>query len=879
MKFKAVLLALAVLLAVPTGGWAADPPKVAVFPFDIFSTEPLGYLRQGLQDMVRTRLKAEGWNVMGLSEVNQALEKSGKPLDLTLARRLANQLGADYAVYGSLTKIGSRVSLDAKLLDALGMRRPQSFFVEGAGLDALPGLSDTLARDLAASAVGGEKIAEINIKGNKRIEAEAVKAVLSSKAGGPYSPIRLDDDLKAVWKMGYFDNVKILVDDSPEGKLVTFLVIEKPTVRELKITGNDEIDTKDLMDAIDIKLHSVYRPAAVKEAEVKMVQLYRDKGYYDVTIKSQVTTLPSGEIGLAFDVSEGKKVFIAKIQFNGNENFSDSDLRGEMTTKQEGWFSWITDDNVLESETLEQDVEKIADFYYNQGYMDARVSSPKIERGDKGLVITINVVEGARYKIAKLDVSGDLEVPKKDLLEKLTTKPDQWYNRSTLRDDLRTISDMYGKKGYAYVEVKPEVNKDPDKHTVDVDVRITKGDLVYFERIMISGNHSTRDKVIRRELGVAEGDLFNSEAIRNANMRLHRLQFFEDVGITPSKGTKPDQMNLGVKVKEKRTGSFMVGAGYSTVDSFMVMGQIQETNLFGRGQTISLRGQLGGTSTRYTLSFTEPWLFDRPVSAGVDLYNWEREYISYSKDAVGVRFRLGFPTPFPSTRLYTYYTYEVATVADVDDGASLIIKDQEGDHSTSAVQVILRRDTRDHYFNPTHGSDNSLSLEYAGLGGTNHFFKTTFDTGWYWPLWFKHVFVTHGRIGYVTEVNEGDLPIYEKFFLGGINSLRGYDYWSVSPKDPLTGDPIGGETMLQFNLEYRFPLVSDFGLVGLVFYDAGNSWSKDDGYKINDLRSSYGAGIRWNSPVGPLRLEYGRVINPEKGEDEANWEFTVGSMF
>jgi outer membrane protein insertion porin family len=829
--------------------------------------------------MLRTRLKAEGWDVLGQSEVNQALAAVGKPLDLSLARRLANELGADFAVYGSLTKIGSRVSLDAKLLDALGMRRPQSFFVEGVGLDALPSLSDTLARDLASSAVGGEKVAQVYIKGNKRIESEAIKAVLDTKNGGPYSPIRLDNDLKAIWKMGYFDNVKIDVEDSSDGKIVTFVVDEKPTVRELKITGNDEIDTKDLLDAIDIKLHSVFKPAAVKEGEVKIIQAYRDKGYYDVAVKSAVTTLPNGEIGVSYDVKEGEKVYIATIQFQGNEHFSDGDLRSEMSTSQEGWFSWITDDNVLESQTLEQDVEKIADFYYNHGYMDARVAAPKIERGKEGLVITINVVEGPRYKVSKLDITGDMVVPKEELMDKIQSKADDWYNRSTLREDLRTISDIYGQRGFAYVDVKPMVHKDDEAHTVDVEFKVAKGKKVYFERILITGNTATRDKVIRRELGLAEGSRFNSATIRNANMRLHRLQFFEDVNITPTKGSEADKMNLHVKVKEKRTGSFMVGAGYSTVDSIMVVGQIQETNLMGRGQTISLRGQLGGSSTRYTLSFTEPWLFDRPVSAGIDVYNWEREYISYDKTAIGARLRLGFPTPIPATRFYAYYTYEVAEVTDVDDDASVIIQDQEGEHSTSAIQFILRRDTRDHYFNPTHGSDNSISVEYAGLGGSNHFLKCIADSGWYFPLWFKHVFVLHGKAGYVTEVADGDLPIYEKFFLGGINSLRGYDYWSVSPEDPETGDPIGGETMLQFNIEYRFPLFSDFGLVGLVFYDTGNSWSEDDGYQLDNMRSSYGAGIRWNSPVGPLRLEYGRVIDPEPDEDEANWEFTVGSLF
>ena len=324
-----------------------------------------------------------------------------------------------------------------------------------------------------------------------------------------------------------------------------------------------------------------------------------------------------------------------------------------------------------------------------------------------------------------------------------------------------------------------------------------------------------------------------------------------------------------MNVKEKRTGQFSVGAGYSTVDSFMVMGSVSEANLFGRGQTLELRGQLGGKSTRYTLSFTEPWLFDQPISAGADLYDWKQEYTAYDKESIGLRIRFGFPTWWRATRFYTYYRIEQAEVTSVSDSASRIIRDQKGSHTTSAIKGLIRRDTRNHAFNPTEGSDNSVSLEYAGNpigGGTNNFVKAIGDTGWYFPVWFKHVVVLHGRIGWVTSHSDEEVPIYEKFFLGGINTLRGFDYYSVGPKDPATGDVIGGERMAMANLEYRFPLYEKAGLVGVLFYDTGNSWTDSEGYKFGDLRKSVGGGIRWYSPMGPLRLEYGHVLDPRDGE-------------
>jgi outer membrane protein insertion porin family len=860
---------------------AAEPAKVAVFPFDVFSREPLEQMRQGLQDMLIKKLKAEGLAVLDAAEVNRALAQSGKPLDLTLARNLAGQLGAEYAVYGSLTKIGANVSLDAKLLDVLGMRRPQSVFAEGSGMEALQGLTDRMARELGTLAAGRELVAAVEVRGNKRIEAEAVKAVMKTKAGSPYAPLRLDEDLRAVWKMGYFEDVRFETADTPQGKVVTVVLKEKPTLRELNITGNKAIEDKDLRDQLGLKPFAVFRPEAVKEAEEKIVKLYHDKGYYDVKVTSEVGTTPTGEPAVNFKIDEGKKVFIKTIDFTGNKSFPAKELRETMSTTGSGWFTWLTESNVLERSKLDQDLEKLTDFYYNNGYMNAKVGEPNVTRGPDGLIITIPIEEGPRFKIGGVSITGEMIIPQADLAKSLKSKPGEWFNRDALRADIAQMSNLYADQGFAYVDVRPQIQQDQAKNTVDIEFSIKKGEKVYFERIIITGNTHTRDNVIRRELGVAEGDLFSGTALRDGNMRLHRLNFFEDVNISTTKGTTPDRMDLKIDVKEKRTGQFSIGAGYSTVDKVMLMGRVAESNLFGRGQQLEFRGQIGGVSNRYTISFTEPWLFDKPISAGVDLYDWDREYYTYSKEAVGGRLRLGWPTPWRAVRLYTYYTYEVANIYDIQDNAALIIRDQKGEHTTSAVRGILRRDTRDNAFNTTRGSDNSISVEYAGdpIGGTNAFIKVLGDTGWYFPLWWEHVFVLHGRIGWLTGHSGGDLPIYEKFFLGGINTLRGFDYQSVSPRDPATNDRIGGERMALLNVEYRFPLLTKAGLVGVVFYDTGNSWSQEDGYKLGDLRKSVGGGIRWYSPMGPLRLEYGYVLDPKDDDSQSNWEFTIGSIF
>ncbi|MCB2226291.1 MAG: outer membrane protein assembly factor BamA [Desulfarculaceae bacterium] len=878
MRKFVLSLALALLILAPAAAQAAETLKVAVFPFHVFSREPLDEVRTQVQSLIGQRLNALGVEVISPAEVNQALQAAKAPLDLSLARKIAGRLGAEFGITGSITKIGNRVSLDAKVLDVLGMQRPQTVFVEGAGLDSIPALSDRLSRELAVRVTGREKVAKVNIAGNRRIESEAIKANLKTKDGGIFSPLLLDEDLRTIWKMGYFDDVKISTADSTAGKVVTITVKEKPAVREVRFEGNKEIDTKDLQDQIGIKRFAVYKPAAVKEAEQKIVQLYRDKGYYDVKVTSQVINLPKGDLGIKFNIVEGEKVYIKEIRIVGNKAYSEKEIKGVMSTGEKGWLSWIKDDNLLERAKLEQDVQKISDFYYNHGYMSARVGKPVITRGDGGLIVTINVDEGPRFKVASMGVSGQLIIPQKEMMALIKSKPGDWYSRSGLREDLTTLHELYANRGYAYAQIRPQVRQNMKDHTVSVDFQASKGEKVYFDRVIISGNTRTRDKVIRRELGVAEGDLFSASAIRQANARLHRLNFFQDIQITPSKGSEPGTMNLNIKVKEKRTGQISFGAGYSTQDSFMVMGQISESNLWGRGQQVQLRGTLGGKATRYTLSFTEPWLFDRPISFGVDIYDWDREYIQYDKQAVGGRLRFGFPTKWAYTRWYMYYKYEQANISDISQDASLVVRDQEGSHTTSSVRGIIRRDSRDALFNTTRGSDNNASLEWAGgaLGGTNAFYKIILNSGWYVPMWWDTVLVLHGQLGYMAEHSGGDLPIYEKFFLGGINTLRGFAYQSVSPKDA-NGDLIGGERMFVANFEIRFPLYKKAGLTGVVFYDTGNVWA--DTYDFGSLRKSAGVGLRWMSPMGPLRLEYGYVLDPEPGDDTSNWEFTVGSQF
>ena len=876
-KIVAITLMLGVML---TGSLAqaADAVRVAVFPFDVFSNEPLDQLRLSIQENLTSRLDSVGMEGVAVAEVNRALLASGRTLDLSSARSIAGDLDADFAVFGSITLVGNHWSMDVKMADTMGMRQVQSIFVEGSGTGGIPAEYDRLVREISALASGREQVSKVDVVGNRRIEADAIKQVMVSKAGGVYAAAAVDEDLRAIWRMGYFDDVRINVDSDAAGKILTVHVVEKPSIREIRFTGTSALNDADLREQAGLRTFSVYRPESIKEIESKILKAYQDKGYYAAKVSTKVEDLEDGEKVIIFNIVEGGKSFIKEIRLLGSNELSESNLKEQMATSESGWFTWLTDANVLEPEKLNQDVERLADYYQGMGYLDSKVGEPIVSLEGSDLIVTINIEEGPRYKLADLSLSGDMIIPQQEMVSKLTMQPGDWMEREKLREDISYLTTLYADQGYAFTDVRPNLSVNRENNTISLSYSITQGEKVYFERILITGNANTRDKVIRREFSVAEGDLFSSTALRRGTMRLRALDYFEDISITTPRGSAENRMDLRIDVKEKRTGQIQLGVGYSTADSFMVMGEIGENNLFGRGQQLSFRGAVGGKGNRWIIAFTEPWILDYPVTFGVDLYDWDREYNTYSRRTSGGRVRLGWPTPWERVRLYTYYTLEVSDVYDLESNASYMARDSEGKHTTSSVRAVLRRDTRNHAFLTTEGSDLSLSVEYAPeqLGGDVNFVRVIGDAALYVPLWFKHVWVMHGRLGWMESTGD-DVPLFERFFMGGINSMRGFEYMSVGERDPLTNDYLGGNYLALLNLEYRFPLIEKMGLVGLVFMDIGNVW--DSGWHLGDLRKSIGGGIRWNSPIGPLRLEYGYVLDTEEGDRNSGWEFTVGSVF
>ncbi len=717
-------------------------------------------------------------------------------------------------------------------------------------------------------------IGQVQVQGNQRIEDDAILRVTRSKAGDALDEALLSEDLEAIYNMGWFDDVRVEVDKSPEGNTVIFIVQEKPTLREIQFSGNTAVDDEKLKENVDISSGSILNIFKVRR-NIKIIEsLYKDKNYHNVKVSYKIDPLENNQANLAFEIEEGKKVRIKTITFDGNSAYDSKTLKKLMETDEKGFFSWLTSSGDLNREELQQDIYQLTAFYHNNGYAEARVGEPEIEYRGEWIYILIKINEGPRFKMGQVDLAGDFIVPEEELITHVKVDEEPYYNRDAIRQDVLALTDIYADKGYAHADVFPEIKTDPESLTIDITFHIAKNDPVYFERINIHGNTKTRDKVIRRELKVYEQELYSSKRLKRSVADLFRLDYFEDVKVNPRKGSAEDQMILDIEVVEKPTGTFTFGGGYSAVDKLYVMASVSERNFLGRGQILELAVQTGGTSRQYTFGFTEPWLFDIPLSAGVDAYKMERDYDNYDRESTGGALRFGYPL-FDYTRGYVKYAYDRSDITDISPEASPYIF--EGKNEESSVSLSAVYDSRNRQFNPSEGSRHSITLKYAGLGGNIGFAKVTAETGWYFPLFWGTVGFLHAEGGFIEENSNKFLPDYERFYLGGINSVRGFDWRDISPV--INEDiEIGGTEFLQFNVEFLFPIIKESGLVGLVFYDAGNAWA-DEGESVSGLRDSYGFGIRWYSPMGPLRLERGYIIDPLPGEGSGRWEFSMGGSF
>ncbi|MGH7833926.1 MAG: outer membrane protein assembly factor BamA [Candidatus Binatia bacterium] len=769
----------------------------------------------------------------------------------------------------------------------------------------------------------GAPIKEVSIQGNLRIEEDGIRLHLRSKQGGAFDPALVEQDVKSIYRMGYFEDVKAEISSD---NTLTYIVKERPYVREVKIDGSSQVGKDKIETALGIRPRTILDRDKIVEGIERVKKLYGEQGYMNAQVDYAVTPDENNQATVYLSIKEGQRLLIQKISFEGNRAFSEDELKGVMATKEESILSLLTNRGVLDRDILTNDTALLATHYFDHGYVQHKIDEPVILKRRDGIEVVIRVEEGQQYRVGKVEIGGDMIEDPTKLLKSVKLTTGQIFRGSRMREDLATLTEHYTNKGFAFAQVDPMTTIDDREKKVNVALLVTKGPPVYFNRVLVTGNSKTRDKVVRRELDVAEQELFSADKLKQSRNALQRTGYFQDVQLTTQKIGQPDTVDLLVDVKEGPTGVFSIGAGYSSGDAFIFQTSVAEKNLFGTGRNLSASFNIGSTRQDFVVGFTEPYFNDRPLSLGVDAFNTSREYEDFTQRKTGMGLHTSYPLkhfnmPFfgrprrdpsyegdtlASNETRTFYDFLKAGMAyeftrekigSVGASAPVAIADEAGTSWTSAVTPSLTYDSRDHFFNATTGTLSSVGVKFAGLGGTSRFIKADTSARWYYPVlkdprWGGTYTVALGGsmgygIGFADREGEFDLPLFERYFPGGINSVRGFQDRSLGPRmescekdDPTkcTTEAVGGDTQAILNVELLFPIMEEYGLRGVAFFDMGQAFGGPEKFDLANFRRSVGIGGRWMSPFGPLRVELGLPLNKKPGDETSVLGFSLGTQ-
>ena len=732
------------------------------------------------------------------------------------------------------------------------------------------------------------KVVSIELRGNKRIEAAPVKGRLTLKLGEAYTPEVMRTQIRLIYEMGFFEDVQIETDQAAGGVAVTFVLREKPFVTEIVFDGNQELSDDKLKEKIIIRNQSFMDPQQIKESAEKIRLAYQEDGYYNCQVIPILSTLEEDRKRLTFFVKEGDRAKIKTIVFEGLEHATKKDMFKVTATRE--WIPWygvfsvkvpsvFSDAGILKREELTNDVERIKEVVLNKGYLNAQVSLPDLELSEdkQWFTVTFHIVEGEPFIYGPIEFRGHTIFEDPELREGMKVKTGETFQRAQVRDEITRITDLYGAKGYAFTDVNPSVSPDPQTKTAAVTFQIKEGELIRIRRINVTGNDKTKDNVIRRELRMNESDVIDTPGIKRSFQRLNNLNFFETVEILP-KQIESDKVDLDVKVKEKSTGAFSVGGGFSTLDKLVAIADITEGNLGGNGWMGRVRGQLGQNRNVGLISFRNPYLNDSLTSLQLDVYSMYTFYGTYTENKAGTSVTFG--------RWFSEYTSASITpfaeqfnFKDATSDAPEFITRQLGSQVSTGVRTAISRDTRDYWMDPRTGTRNSVTVDVATpyLGGTNSFVKLTVDTMKYTPLLWDTRHAIRARFGTVEGLQGKPVPLTERFFVGGIATMRGFVFGMAGPVTP-SQFILGAERELIINNDFIFPISSEAKLNGVIFFDYGKGFDTGEPLSLS-LRKTAGVEARWISPFGPLRVAYGINLSPREGERKGVFEFSVGSLF
>lgn len=769
------------------------------------------------------------------------------------------------------------------------------------------GTSDVPAAPMVASAFEGGVISKITVEGQRKIEPDAVLARLKSAVGQPLSAATLREDVQNLFKSGFFYDVQVLRDGPLDQTELIFKVVEKPSITEVVFDGHDEIKEDELKEAAAIKAYELLNQTKIRDAVEKIQKLYEDKGYFLAKVEPKVEDVTPGEtVKIVFHIRENEKVKVKKITFLGNHKLKDGFLKGRMMTQEGGFFSFLSNSGSYKQDAFDRDTQILRFLYFAEGFVQVKIDRPQVyvTPDKKTIYITIRIEEGEQFNVGDIDFAGDLLFPRQELAEAIEINKRDIFSYETLQKDLSTLQAKYGDLGYAFANVIPRTRINEQERRVDVTFEFDKGNKVYFGAINVIGNSKTRDKVVRRELKIHEGELYNETRRRESLENVQRLGFFDEVNFKPSSPPdKLDVLNIDINVKERNTGSIQLGAGYGTATKFTLQGQVNQSNFLGKGQKLSAGLNMSDLASLYNLNFTEPYFMDTQWSLGFDVYQSMADRYDYNENRTGGAFRFGHPLGeflfgslkyrLDKTKLDTQKDTSGAISTDLDlfplDTASGL---------TSSLTGILEYDKRDDRFSPTKGIYASASLEYAGLGGDLKYTKGTTTFRYYKKVFWDVVWRNNLTHSYISSHDENkEPPFNEMFLMGGPYSLRGYeffrvgktkfsqkryDFWTGKGKSAdeanlLAQTPFGGKQQLLYQMEFEFPLIAEAGIKGVGFFDIGQAEDQIQGDKFY---SDVGFGFRWFSPIGPLRFEWGFPLRTlDVAPQPVVFEFSIGAPF
>ncbi len=766
-------------------------------------------------------------------------------------------------------------------------------------------------------------IKKIEIKGNLRTETLAILNQIQSKPKAALDRTKVADDVRRVYNLGPFRDVQVVAKRDGDQIVLIFQVTEKPAVRDVQFKGYKEVGLDDIKKVVDVKKYGILNQAQIQQNVQKIRELYVEKGFYLAEVEAEVSKPTNASVIVTFQIRENAKIMIRQINFVGNQKVTSDTLRQYLQTSEQSLLGMISGRSTYQEALIQRDLYFLNSYYMDNGYIKVKMGKPKVylNPDKRSIYITYWVTEGEVYRYRNLGVKGDLLIPEKELLHKLTMRKGQVFNRTKLyKDNLLALTNFYQNRGYAYANIVPRHNLLEETREIDLTLEIQKGEKVRIERIEISGNSITQDRVIRREIRVSEGDYYNGNLVQISQQRIFALGFFEKAhplyGIKANfrKGSQPDRVVLQFEVKEKPTGTFQIGAGFSSFEQLVFNAQIAKNNLFGRGQSLSFAAQLSSIRQLFQIQFVEPYLFDSLWTFAFSAYNSQRDYgtlfsIGFRQTTTGGSLTWGYPLLDDLNLLLTYKFERVQINASgntLDSGIRIkgFFSGVDGPTITSSLRLSLRYDKRDNRLFPTRGHFQSISIEHADwyLGSQNRFSRLSAISRWYvnLPIFgneFLPVLRFNLQLGWIFSPSTLGVPSFERYRLGGINSVRGFRPFTIGPTRRIPGQSDsafkldefnwGGNKELIFNAELEIPIIPSVGLKGVVFFDAGNAYD-DNELIFQDRRNTFlplglfmsaGFGVRWFSPIGPLRFEWGIPLTRRPGDDSILFEFNIGNAF